>query len=193
LYSLFIVPFVFKNVLKGYQIERIYTMLGQDVPYDYIKDVEVKEGKKKDTGYNVRQSMIAIGSGGFFGKGYLNGTSTKNSFVPEQNTDFIFCSIGEQFGFIGSALVIILYLSLLLRILHIAEKQRSDFSRIYAYCVASVLFFHFAINISMTIGLAPVIGITLPFISYGGTSLLSFSILIFILLRLDTERNLMVH
>lgn len=137
--------------------------------------------------------MIAIGSGGFWGKGYLNGTSTKNSFVPEQNTDFIFCSIGEQFGFIGSLVVILLYIGLLLRIIHLAERQRSDFSRVYAYCVASVLFFHFAINLSMTIGLAPVIGITLPFISYGGTSLLSFSILVFILIRLDTERDYMIH
>lgn len=193
LFSQIVIPFAFKNVLKNYQIERIYTMLGQDVPAEYQKANENTEGKKKDTGYNVRQSMIAIGSGGFFGKGYLNGTSTKNSFVPEQNTDFIFCSIGEQFGFLGSLIVIALYIGLILRILYIAEQQRSDFSRIYAYCVASVLFFHFAINLSMTIGLAPVIGITLPFISYGGTSLLSFSILIFILIRLDTERTMMIH
>jgi rod shape determining protein RodA len=193
LFSQLIIPFAFKNVLKNYQIERIYTMLGQDVPIEYQKNNENGDQKKKDTGYNVRQSMIAIGSGGFWGKGYLNGTSTKNSFVPEQNTDFIFCSIGEQFGFIGSLIVILLYVSLLLRILFIAERQKSDFSRVYGYCVASVLFFHFAINLSMTIGLAPVIGITLPFISYGGTSLLSFSILIFILIRLDTERNLMIH
>lgn len=193
LFSQIVIPFAFKNVLKNYQIERIYTMLGQDVPSEYQKANENGEGKKKDTGYNVRQSMIAIGSGGFFGKGYLNGTSTKNSFVPEQNTDFIFCSIGEQFGFLGSLIVIALYIGLILRILYIAEQQRSDFSRIYAYCVASVLFFHFAINLSMTIGLAPVIGITLPFISYGGTSLLSFSMLIFILIRLDTERTMMIH
>lgn len=193
LFSQLIIPFAFKNVLKNYQIERIYTMLGQDVPSEYQKANEKGEGKKKDTGYNVRQSMIAIGSGGLWGKGYLNGTSTKNSFVPEQNTDFIFCSIGEQFGFLGSLLVIALYLSLILRIVHLAERQRSDFSRVYGYCVAAVLFFHFAINLSMTIGLAPVIGITLPFISYGGTSLLSFSILIFILIRLDTERSLMIH
>lgn len=193
LFSQLIIPFAFKNVLKNYQIERIYTMLGQDVPAEYQKANENSEGKKKDTGYNVRQSMIAIGSGGLWGKGYLNGTSTKNSFVPEQNTDFIFCSIGEQFGFLGSFLVIALYISLILRIVHLAERQRSDFSRVYGYCVAAVLFFHFAINLSMTIGLAPVIGITLPFISYGGTSLLSFSILIFILIRLDTERSLMIH
>lgn len=193
LFSQIIIPLAFKKALKNYQIERIYTMLGQDVPQEYYKASETTENKKKDPGYNVRQSMIAIGSGGLFGKGYLNGTSTKNSFVPEQNTDFIFCSIGEQFGFMGSFVVILLYVLLMLRILFVAERQKSDFSRIYGYCVASVLFFHFAINLSMTIGLAPVIGITLPFISYGGTSLLSFSILMFILLRLDTERQMMIH
>lgn len=193
LFSQVLIPLAFKKALKSYQIERIYTMLGQDVPQEYYKESETTETKKKDPGYNVRQSMIAIGSGGLFGKGYLNGTSTKNSFVPEQNTDFIFCSIGEQFGFAGSLVVIALYVSLMLRIVQVAERQRSGFSRIYGYCVASVLFFHFAINLSMTIGLAPVIGITLPFISYGGTSLLSFSILVFILLRLDTDRNLMIH
>lgn len=193
LFSQIIIPLAFKKALKNYQIERIYTMLGQDVPQEYYKASETTENKRKDPGYNVRQSMIAIGSGGLFGKGYLNGTSTKNSFVPEQNTDFIFCSIGEQFGFMGSFVVILLYVLLMLRILFVAERQKSDFSRIYGYCVASVLFFHFAINLSMTIGLAPVIGITLPFISYGGTSLLSFSILMFILLRLDTERQMMIH
>lgn len=193
LFSQVAIPFAFKKVLKNYQIERIYTMLGRDVPVEYQKIDEENAGKKKDPGYNVRQSMIAIGSGGFWGKGYLNGTSTKNSFVPEQNTDFIFCSIGEQFGFVGSLLVIGLYILLMLRILSVAERQKSPFSRVYGYCVASVLFMHFAINLSMTIGLAPVIGITLPFISYGGTSLLSFSILIFILLKLDTDRTLMLH
>ncbi len=195
-FSQFAVPFVFKNVLKGYQIERIYSMLGQDVPTEFIR-VEVNAdgtpARKKDTDYNVRQSKIAIGSGGIWGKGFLNGTSTKNDFVPEQNTDFIFCSIGEQFGFVGSAVLIILYVSLMLRIVRLAERQRSDFSRVYAYCVASILFFHFAINISMTIGLAPVIGITLPFLSYGGSSLLSFSILVFILLRLDADRAVVIR
>jgi rod shape determining protein RodA len=193
LFAEVVIPFAFKHVMKGYQIERIYTMLGQDVPDEYRKADEKGDTRKKDTGYNVRQSMIAIGSGGLFGKGLLNGTSTKNSFVPEQNTDFIFCSIGEQFGFAGSLLVIALYISLILRILFLAERQKSGFSRIYGYCVASVLFCHFAINLSMTIGLAPVIGITLPFISYGGTSLLSFSVLIFILIRLDTDKHLMIH
>jgi len=195
-FSQFIVPFVFKNVMKGYQIDRIYSMLGQEVPQDYIKvsdaeDVPVKKENVSD--YNVMQSKIAIGSGGLLGKGFLNGTSTKNDFVPEQNTDFIFCAVGEQFGFVGSSILICIYLALMLRILFLAERQRSPFSRIYGYCVASILFFHFAINISMTIGLAPVIGITLPFLSYGGSSLLSFSILIFILLRLDVDRQVMIR
>lgn len=193
-FSQFLVPFAFTHVLKNYQIERIYSMLGTDVPIEYYK---VEEGaevpQNKDTDYNVRQSKIAIGSGGLLGKGFLNGTSTRGSFVPEQNTDFIFCSVGEQFGFAGSAVLIIIYIALMLRILHLAERQRSVFSRVYGYCVASILFFHFAINISMTIGLAPVIGITLPFLSYGGSSLLSFSILIFILLRLDADRNVLIR
>jgi len=194
LFSQVIVPFAFKK-MHGYQVERIYNMLGQEVPEAYQK-TEAAEGekpKKKDTDYNVRQSKIAIGSGGLLGKGLLNGTSTKNDFVPEQNTDFIFCSIGEQFGFAGSFVLIAIYLTLMLRILHLAERQRSHFSRIYGYCVASILFFHFAVNISMTIGLAPVIGITLPFLSYGGSSLLSFSILIFILVRLDVDRQVMIR
>ncbi len=188
------VPFVFTHMLKTYQIERIYSMLGQEVPEEYIGDADKYEKiKSRDSDYNVRQSKIAIGSGGFMGKGFLNGTSTKNDFVPEQNTDFIFCSVGEQFGFIGSAVLILLYLTLMLRILYVAERQRSDFSRVYGYCVASILFFHFAINLGMTIGLAPVIGITLPFLSYGGSSLLSFSILIFILLRLDADRQVLIR
>lgn len=194
LFSQFVVPFTFKNVLQKHQIERIYTTLGQEVPDDYLAPED--RGKKRGgnvSGYNVWQSKIAIGSGGFMGKGFLNGTSTKNEFVPEQNTDFIFCAIGEQFGFAGSALLVILYLGLMLRILFVAERQRSAFSRVYAYCVASIFFIHFAINISMTIGLAPVIGITLPLLSYGGTSLLSFTILVFILLRLDADRQVMIR
>jgi rod shape determining protein RodA len=195
-FSQVLVPFTFKHVLKGYQIDRIYSMLGQEVPEEYIAvseggELPAKKGNASD--YNVTQSKIAIGSGGLFGKGFLNGTSTKNDFVPEQNTDFIFCAVGEQFGFIGSAVLILLYLSLMLRILFIAERQRSQFSRIYGYCVASILFFHFAVNLSMTIGLAPVIGITLPFLSYGGSSLLSFSILMFILIRLDADRQVMIR
>src|SRR5690606_11839434 len=143
--------------------------------------------------YNVRQSKIAIGSGGLTGQGFLKGTQTRLDFVPEQRTDFIFCTIGEGFGFIGSLVFLSLYLFLLLRIIFIAERQRSVFSRCYAYGVASVLFFHIAINIGMTIGLVPVIGIPLPFISYGGTSLLTFSTMIFIMLRLDADRQMLLR
>lgn len=192
-FSQFVIPFVFKKVLEPHQIGRIYSMLGQDVPEEYVKEEKEEGKKKKDYFYNVNQSKIAIGSGGFWGKGFLNGTSTKNDFVPEQHTDFIFCSIGEQFGFVGSAALIIIYICLMLRIVHLAERQRSVFSRVYAYCVAAILFFHFSINISMTIGLAPVIGITLPFLSYGGSSLLSFSILLFILIRLDADRHVLLR
>lgn len=194
LFSQVLVPFAFKHVLQRHQIERIYSTLGQDVPDEYENAKEDAEGKKINSSeYNVKQSKIAIGSGGFWGKGFLNGTSTKNEFVPEQNTDFIFCAIGEQFGFLGSMVLIVIYCSLMLRLLFLAERQRSAFSRIYGYCVACIFFFHFAINISMTIGLAPVIGITLPFLSYGGSSLLSFSILIFIMLRLDADRQVMIR
>ena len=142
----------------------------------------------KKEGYNVNQAKIAIGSGGFMGKGYLQGTQTKYDFVPEQDTDFIFCTVGEEWGFIGTSIVILLQLTLILRIVNMAERQRSDFSRIYGYGVASVLFFHLAINVGMTIGLAPVIGIPLPFFSYGGSSLWSFTILLFIFLKLDANR-----
>ncbi|MDE3255819.1 MAG: rod shape-determining protein RodA [Bacteroidota bacterium] len=195
LFSQFIVPITFKKVLQGYQIDRIYSMLGQEVPDKYRKDTEDGHGSKKGNAsdYNVTQSKIAIGSGGFWGKGFLNGTQTKNDFVPEQHTDFIFCAIGEQFGFVGSLGLIGLYIFLMIRIIVIGERQRSAFSRIYAYGVAAILFFHFAINISMTIGLAPVIGITLPFLSYGGSSLLSFSVLIFILMRLDADRQVLIR
>jgi rod shape determining protein RodA len=195
LFSQVAVPFVFKKVLQKHQIERIYSMIGIDVPDEYNKALAPGEERKERTNsseYNVLQSKIAIGSGGLTGKGYLNGTSTKNQFVPEQNTDFIFCAIGEQFGFAGSAVLIVLYITLMLRIIYLGERQRSVFTRVYAYCVACILFFHFAVNISMTIGLAPVIGITLPFISYGGSSLLSFSVLIFILVRLDADRQVMI-
>ena len=146
---------------------------------------KVAATKKEDGDYNVRQSKIAIGSGGIIGKGLLKGTQTRYDFVPEQRTDFIFCTIGEGFGFVGSIVFLGIYLILLLRIVTIAERQRSVFSRCYAYGVASVLFFHIAINICMTIGLAPVIGIPFPFISYGGTSLITFTIL---LVYFDTPR-----
>jgi len=142
----------------------------------------------KKEGYNVNQAKIAIGSGGLTGKGYLQGTQTKYDFVPEQDTDFIFCTVGEEWGFLGSALVIILELTLIIRVIFMSERQRSPFSRIYGYGVASVLFFHLTINIGMTIGLAPVIGIPLPFFSYGGSSLWSFTILLFIFVKLDSHR-----
>ena len=143
----------------------------------------------RGTGYNQHQSKIAIGSGGFSGKGFLDGTQTKYNFVPEQSTDFIFCTVGEEWGFVGSSFVIVLFLTLIGRIIFVAERQRSKFARIYGYSVASILFVHFMINIGMTIGLAPVIGIPLPFFSYGGTSLLSFSILLFTFVKLDSDRK----
>lgn len=142
----------------------------------------------KKEGYNVNQAKIAIGSGGFLGKGYLQGTQTKYDFVPEQDTDFIFCTVGEEWGFLGSSFVIVLQLFLILKVIIMAERQRSDFSRIYGYGVASILFFHLAINVGMTIGLVPVIGIPLPFFSYGGSSLWSFTILLFIFIKLDANR-----
>lgn len=188
LFSQLLVPTVFKHVLKGYQVQRIYTMIGQDVPDEYTRD-GVDNTKQNASEYNVSQSKIAIASGGFFGKGFLNGSQTKYNWVPEQRTDFIFCTVGEQFGFLGSALLIILYMLLLLRLVTLGERQRSNFSRIYAYCLAGILFFHLVINVGMTIGLAPVIGIPLPMVSYGGTSLLTFAVLIFVLVRLDADRQ----
>lgn len=195
----FAVPFAFKHVLKPYQVERIYSTIGKDVPEEYVKgntiqDDPEKASRKKEAGdYNVKQSKIAIGSGGLFGKGLLKGTQTRNGFVPEQRTDFIFCTIGEGFGFAGSFLLLSIYLLLIMRIVTIAERQRSVFSRCYAYGVASVIFFHITINICMTIGLAPVIGIPLPFISYGGTALLTFTMLLFILIRLDADRQMVLR
>ena len=171
----FSVDFAFHHVLKPHQQTRINIILG-------------KEHDTKGVGYNLNQSMIAIGSGGFSGKGYLNGTMTKYNFVPEQHTDFIFCTVGEESGFMGSFAVIALYLALVLRIIHLAERQRSPFSRIYGYGIACIFFFHFAINIGMTIGLVPVIGIPLPFLSYGGSSLLMFSMMIFVFLKQDANR-----
>ena len=169
------VDYVFDEVLSDHQRSRINELLG--ITSD-----------PKGAGYNVNQSKIAIGSGGFSGKGYLQGTQTKYDFVPEQSTDFIFCTVGEEWGFIGSFVVISLFTIFLVRILVMAERQRSDFSRIYGYGVASILFFHLAVNIGMTIGLAPVIGIPLPFFSYGGSSLWGFTILLFIFIRLDANR-----
>ncbi|MFC5281912.1 rod shape-determining protein RodA [Pedobacter alpinus] len=172
---IFSVDFVYNNILKPHQKVRIDLILG------IVKD-------PRGAGYNVNQSKIAIGSGGLWGKGYLQGTQTKFNFVPEQSTDFIFCTVGEEWGFVGSFVVIALYMFLLMRIIHIAERQRSSFSRVYGYAVACIIFCHFFVNIAMTVGLMPVIGIPLPFLSYGGSSLLSFTILLFTLLKLDSNR-----
>lgn len=194
----FAVPFVFDHVLQPYQVKRIYDTIGKDyVPKDAKVALEIEQkvgAKAKDDGdYNVKQSKIAIGSGGLVGKGLLKGTQTRYDFVPEQRTDFIFCTIGEGFGFLGSLGLLGIYFLLLMRIITIAERQRSVFSRCYAYGVASVLFFHITINLCMTIGLAPVIGIPLPFISYGGTALLTFTILLFIMIRLDADRQMVLR
>jgi len=186
-----VVPFLFKNVFQKYQTERIFSMVGRDNPYDNDAKINSKGPVKEN--YNVKQSKIAIGSGGFWGKGFLKGTQTQGDFVPEQHTDFIFTSLGENFGFVGCTILMLLYLTLLLRIIMIAERQRSTFSRVYAYSVAAIIFFHVAVNICMTIGLAPVIGITLPLMSYGGSSLLTFTILIFILIRLDADRQMVLR
>jgi len=170
---IFSVDYAF-NKMKPHQQDRINVLLGR----------QVQEGKD----WNIKQSIIAIGSGGVVGKGYLQGTQTKLKFVPEQSTDFIFSSLGEEFGFLGSAFIILLFVGLFFRLLFLAERQRSKFSRVYGYCVACILFFHFLINVGMVIGVAPVIGIPLPFISYGGSALLSFTVLLFIFIRLDTQR-----
>lgn len=169
------VDYAFENILEPHHKKRINVLLG-------------KELDLRGAGYNVHQSKIAIGSGGITGKGFLKGTQTKYDFVPEQDTDFIFCTIGEEWGYIGSLSLIILFLILLFRLIRMAERQRSNFSRIYGYGVASIIFFHFTVNIGMTIGLLPVIGIPLPFISYGGSSLWAFTILLFIFIRQDASR-----
>jgi rod shape determining protein RodA len=169
------VDYVFDEVLEPHQKTRINVLLGKEVDL-------------KGAGYNVHQSKIAIGSGGFLGKGFLQGTQTKYNFVPEQSTDFIFCTVGEEWGFVGSVAVVALFIWLLYRLIMMAERQRSDFSRIYGYGVAAIIFFHFLVNIGMTIGLMPVIGIPLPFFSYGGSSLWAFTILLFIFIKLDSNR-----
>ncbi|MGQ1785983.1 MULTISPECIES: rod shape-determining protein RodA [unclassified Saccharicrinis] len=168
------------DVLSEYQRNRVYVLLG-------FKDDPL------GAGYNVNQSKIAIGSGGLTGKGYLQGTQTKFDFVPEQSTDFIFCTVGEEWGYLGTFSVVFLFLFLILRLIFLAEKQHSAFSRIYGYCVASIFFYHFTVNIGMTIGLAPVIGIPLPFFSYGGSSLWGFTTLLFIFLKLDTNRTELIR
>lgn len=170
------VDYAFNHLLKSHQKERVDILLG------FKSDLH-------GTGYNVNQSIISVGSGGFSGKGFLQGTQTKFKFVPKQSSDFIFCTVGEEWGFLGSSVVIGIYLFLLLRLITLAERQRSDFARIYGYCVASILFIHVFLNIGMAIGLVPVIGIPLPFLSYGGSSLWGFTILLFIFLRLDASRT----
>ena len=169
------VDYGFENLLEPHHQARINELLGI-------------ESDPLGAGYNVNQSKIAIGSGGAWGKGYLKGTQTKFDFVPEQSTDFIFCTVGEEWGFAGTLVIIVLFIFLLMRLIWLAERQRSGFSRIYGYSVAVILFFHFMVNIGMTIGLMPVIGIPLPFFSYGGSSLWSFTILLFIFIRLDASR-----
>jgi rod shape determining protein RodA len=173
---LYSVDYVFNDVLESHQRVRIQVALG------VIDD-------PSGAGYNVNQSKIAIGSGGIVGKGYLNGTQTKLKYVPEQDTDFIFCTIGEEKGFIGATIVLIAFLILIMRLIYLSERQKSTFHRVYGYSVACIIFFHLAINIGMVIGIAPVIGIPLPFFSYGGSSLWTFTILLFIFLRLDASRS----
>jgi rod shape determining protein RodA len=174
------VDFVFDHVLKPHHQNRINELLG------IVSD-------PLGAGYNVHQSKIAIGSGGFLGKGFLQGTQTRFHFVPEQSTDFIFCTVGEEWGFLGSMVLVSLFVFLMARIIWMAEKQRSEFTRIYGYCLASILFIHFTINIGMAIGLAPVIGIPLPFFSYGGSSLWSFTVLLFTFIKLDSERKFVLR
>jgi rod shape determining protein RodA len=169
------VDFFMNNVLQKHQRGRIMVLLDPD-------------SDPRGIGWNVIQSKIAIGSGGLTGKGFLQGTQTKFDFVPEQSTDFIFCTVGEEHGFLGTAVVVFLFIALISRLVVLAERQRSRFARVYGYCVAGILFFHFMVNVGMTIGLMPVIGIPLPFFSYGGSSLWSFSVLLFIFLKIDAQR-----
>jgi rod shape determining protein RodA len=218
-FYIFSIDFTFNKVLKEHQRTRITVLLGEEEKLvEQIEALKIKrdaEGISKEekqnfrdnigekrfslrelrqgNGWNIKQSLIAIGSGGFTGKGFLEGTQTKFNFVPEQSTDFIFCTVGEEWGFMGTFFLVCVYVALFLRLLFLAERQRSIFSRVYGYAVASILFFHFLINIGMTIGLAPVIGIPLPFISYGGSSLWSFTILLFIFVKLDSERLLVLR
>jgi rod shape determining protein RodA len=172
------VDFFVKQVLKPHQQSRIEVLINPD-----------DDKYAKGAGWQIKQSKIAIGSGGFWGKGFLEGTQTKFDFVPDQSTDFIFCTIGEEHGWIGSSLVVIMFVVLLFRLITLAERQKTKFSRIYGYCVASIIFFHFTINIGMTIGLFPVIGIPLPFFSYGGSALWTFTVLLFTMVKLDMYRR----
>ncbi|MCZ8169136.1 MAG: rod shape-determining protein RodA [Flavobacterium sp.] len=171
----FSVNFVFNNVFKQHHRDRFNILLGKEVDL-------------KGVGYNTNQSEIAIGSGGWFGKGYLEGTQTKGGFVPEQHTDYIFTTVGEEWGFLGSLMVIALFAGLILRIIYLAERQKTKFSRVYGYCVAGILFIHFFVNIAMVIGIFPTIGVPLPFFSYGGSGLWGFTILLFIFLKMDANK-----
>jgi rod shape determining protein RodA len=171
-----LVDFVFNDVLQLHQQKRILDLLGL-------------ESDLKGWGYNVHQSKIAIGSGGFWGKGFLEGTQTKYDFIPEQSTDFIFCTVGEEWGFVGSIVVLVLFATLIIRLMKMAERQHEPFRRVYCYSVAGIFLFHTIINVGMTIGLMPVIGIPLPMFSYGGSSLLAFTVLFFIAVRLDSQNS----
>lgn len=171
----FSVDYVFSNVFKQHHRDRFNILLGKEVDM-------------KGVGYNTNQSEIAIGSGGFFGKGYLEGTQTKGGFVPEQHTDYIFTTVGEEWGFLGSIFVIGLFAGLILRIIYLAERQKTKFSRVYGYCVAGILFIHFFVNIAMVVGVFPTIGVPLPFFSYGGSGLWGFTILLFIFLKMDANK-----
>lgn len=195
-------PFVHKVILTACFIAYLGLAFGSNYAFNHILQehqrtrIEVLFGMKDDptgAGYNVNQSLIAIGSGQFFGKGYLQGTQTKLKFVPEQDTDFIFCTVGEEWGFFGSALVLLVYLGFIIRLIIIAERQRDTFSQVYAYCVVGIFLMHLTINVGMVLGLLPVIGIPLPFFSYGGSSLWGFTLLLFILLRLDAARVNKLH
>jgi rod shape determining protein RodA len=204
--KLFLVPALFNSVLKPHQVVRIFSTFGIDdykfksaertaeINKEFAKlgTAKKKPGEKVES-YNVKQSKIAIGSGGFTGKGFLQGTQTRGEFVPAQNTDFIFSSVGENFGFLGCAALMLLYFGLMLRMVFLAERQRSTFSRVYIYCVAGILFFHVALNVCMTLGLAPSPGITLPLLSYGGSSLITFTILFFICIKLDSDRQMILR
>ncbi|MEY4012292.1 MAG: hypothetical protein RIT22_1416 [Bacteroidota bacterium] len=169
------VNYVFTHVFKQHHRDRFNILLGKTVDM-------------KGIGYNTNQSEIAIGSGGFFGKGFLEGTQTKGGFVPEQHTDYIFTTVGEEWGFLGSLIVISLFVTLLLRIIYLAERQKTKFSRVYGYCVAGILFIHFFVNIAMVVGIFPTIGVPLPFFSYGGSGLWGFTILLFIFLKMDANK-----
>jgi rod shape determining protein RodA len=171
----FSVDYVFDNVFKQHHRDRFNILLGKEVDL-------------KGVGYNTNQSEIAIGSGGWFGKGYLEGTQTKGGFVPEQHSDYIFTTVGEEWGFVGSIFIILLFVGLIIRIIYLSERQKTKFSRIYGYCVASILFIHFFVNIAMVIGIFPTIGVPLPFFSYGGSSLWGFTILLFIFLKMDANK-----